>query len=81
MFLWSKKQNYFQISPVYPFLSGPLSDPWKDFIYFFYPYDIITTYHKSSKYLDRKVKANTAYSDQAALKEKSDQGLHCLLLH
>ena len=35
-------------------------------------------YRKNSKYWDMYVWANTLDSDQTALKEQSDQDLHCL---
>ena len=35
-------------------------------------------YHKNSKYWDMHVRANSVDSDQTALKEQSDQDLHCL---
>ena len=36
------------------------------------------SYRKNSKYLDMYVWANSVDSDQTALKEQSDQDLHCL---
>ena len=36
------------------------------------------TYRKNSKYWDIYVWANSVDSDQTALKEQSDQALHCL---
>ena len=40
-------------------------------------------YRKNSKYWDIYVRANSVASDQTALKEQSDQDLHCLpfILH
>ena len=38
-------------------------------------------YLKDPKFLDRKVWANSADPDQAAPREQSDLGLHCLLFH
>ena len=35
-------------------------------------------YHKNSKYWDMYVCANSLDSDQTAVKEQSDQDLHCL---
>ena len=35
-------------------------------------------YRKNSKYWDMYVRANSVDSDQTALKEQSDQDLHCL---
>ena len=35
-------------------------------------------YRKNSKYWDTYVRANSVDSDQTALKEQSDQDLHCL---
>ena len=35
-------------------------------------------YSKNSKYWDMYVRANSVDSDQTALKEQSDQDLHCL---
>ena len=40
--------------------------------------DIQTLYRKNSKYWDMYVWANSVDSDQTALKEQSDQDLHCL---
>ena len=37
-----------------------------------------SSYHKNSKYWDMYVWANSVDSDQTALKEQSDQDLHCL---
>ena len=39
---------------------------------------IVLTYRKNSKYWDIYVWANSVDSDQTALKEQSDQDLHCL---
>ena len=39
---------------------------------------IHASYRKNSKYRDMYVSANSLDSDQTALKEQSDQDLHCL---
>ena len=39
---------------------------------------VLLRYRKNSKYWDMYVLANSLDSDQTALKEQSDQDLHCL---
>ena len=43
-----------------------------------FPLQLKPMYRKNSKYWDMYVWANSLDSDQTALKEQSDQDLHCL---